>query len=492
MAQTFSAEQLSTFGLWMDGDDLDRNPEQRREYERLSAYWERVIFGPESDKLKEEVMRDVIRAKSQGDEQKMYFISKFATYRNQYQSWLTNHKEDDVVVQHRDLSVFLMLVRTYAEIFDVGLYYLFSHTNVIDNIHIVGTAMTCIHEDGRCLLATLPYTKTVSGASKLTNQYASRVGKRVDIAFPHNNLDTPRAHRMAVRIKTPADGFIANIRLHRASNPTQKGMVDYGFITWEALNFIQRLVRTALPGMISGAPGSAKTTFLRTLIYAMPPWEPVFIVEHAPELFVDSLLDDNQRPWLKIVHAHVVQGANSEGVGAIPFAEIFQWGLQEDVRRFVVGEIADRESMSTFIHALQTGQSGALATIHANSVEDTVNRMATLLASEYQREVAWENIGTNLRWIVHCAIRQPAQPGQRVTRFVTGIGLVIHREFGSPPQILHAYRRDATTHALERADDFDVCLSILQNSERERFGETLGDELPKDRPFRHTQGGFHA
>ncbi|KJE75763.1 type II/IV secretion system protein [Ferrimicrobium acidiphilum DSM 19497] len=106
------------------------------------------------------------------------------------------------------------------------------------------------------------------------------------------------------------------------------------------------------------------------------------------------------------------------GVGSIPFDEIFKWGLQEDVRRMIIGELADPESMLTFINALQTGQSGALATLHAQSVADTVTRVAQLLSSYYDRSVAWEYLGQNLRFIVHC---QVVRSSTQERRFVTGL-----------------------------------------------------------------------
>ena len=485
MRTVFSTEKLTQNHLWIDMNVYLNDPEQRIAFDQMRVVYSSVLFSPLAEETKSEIQRELSTAGSTTQEQEYYFLTHWTRIAdNIAKALLHSAKNNSGVARNSPHFANLIATRIYSELFDVGLYMVYSYTDAISNIHIIGTRMFCYRSDGSTWFALIPAAADWRKAVELANYYGRHVNKRFDLGFPHNNLDSTRQHRIAVRQTTvQTDGFVAAIRLHRAVHYSPIDMINSGFISVEATNFIHRCVYAALPGLITGAPGSAKTTFLRTLTSAIPRTDPIFSVEYAPELFLDTLRHPvDGLPYFSTLHCHVVQGANAEGVGSIPFDEIFKWGLQEDVRRMIIGELADPESMLTFINALQTGQSGALATLHAQSVADTVTRVAQLLSSYYDRSVAWEYLGQNLRFIVHC---QVVRSSTQERRFVTGVGWLdfnpntVH-DSDRPPLVHHVFERDFRTGELNRGPGFEEAMRQLCDAEDHAFGSNFGLELSNE------------
>jgi len=484
MRRHLSADELTNRGLWVNLDDFLNDAQVRSDAETARETLARFLFGDFARIVLDEVRTDLSNRFSTSTEQELHFLASFQTLLQSTASNITKSNDRSIVSGiKRNAGFFslLLMVRIYGELYDLGAYMIYSFTEEVNNIHIIGTRMHCYRSNGQTWFALIPASSSASDMIALTSHYARSVDKRFDRGFTANNLDTSRQYRAAVRQKTPQfDAFIGVIRFHQHITPDQRGMVDYGYITFEAFNFINRCVAAAMPGLITGAPGSGKTTFLRAMTLAIPRTDPLLTVEYAPELFLDLLRDANDLPWFTTLHTHIVQGSSAEGTGAVPFDEIFKWGLQEDVVRFIVGEIADSASMITFINALQTGQSGALATLHANSVQDTVVRVTSLLSEVYPRAIAWQYLGQNLRFIVHSMKMRTAT---RERRFVTGIGWVDVNStltYDQPPIVHSVFERDLNADALVRGPGFAEGMRQLMEAERRAFGHDFGADLPTD------------
>ncbi len=482
MRSQLSAEVLTQSGLWVNLDDYYNNTESQLGADRVRSNFGAFLFGDFARRAKENVQAELSRASSSGVTQELTFLNTFGSRIKSMADELLHSKAFGAnVARSAPFYAQLLLLRIYGELFDLGIYMAYCYTEDVSNIHIIGTRMLCYRSNGQVWFALLPAARTPGDMVSLSSHYARSVNKRFDRGFAHNNLDTTRQYRVAVRqATTQFDDFIGVIRLHKHINPSPEDMVSYGYLTYEAFNFVNRCVSASLPGLITGSPGSGKTTFLRAMTLAIPRTSPIFSVEHAPELFLNALTDDRGLPWFSTLHTHIVQGQNAEGTGGISFPEIFQWGLQEDVVRFIVGEIADAQSMLTFINALQTGQSGALATLHANSVVDTINRVSSLLAETYPREIAWEYLGQNLRFIVHA---QKMNTATQERRFVTGIGWVraeVTGRYDAPPTVHDVFVRNFRSGELLRGEGFDEAMRQLMEAEDRAFGSNLGPDLPTD------------
>jgi pilus assembly protein CpaF len=118
--------------------------------------------------------------------------------------------------------------------------------------------------------------------------------------------------------------------------------------------------------LIAGPAGSGKTTLLRSLLNQFS-HERVITIEDAAELGLSS---QNAVSLLSRV-------ANVEGQGEIGLDRLLIEALRMSPDRIAVGEVRGSE-LVTMLDALNTGHSGAGATIHANSLVAVASRLLTI------------------------------------------------------------------------------------------------------------------
>jgi pilus assembly protein CpaF len=136
---------------------------------------------------------------------------------------------------------------------------------------------------------------------------------------------------------------------------------------------VARLLTTAVRGranvVISGGTGSGKTTLLNTLAGSIPLGQRIITVEDAAELRLPA-------------GAHVVRlesrPANAEGVGRVTIRELVRNALRMRPDRLIVGECRGGEALD-MLQAMNTGHEGSLTTCHANSPDDALRRIETMV-----------------------------------------------------------------------------------------------------------------
>ena len=88
---------------------------------------------------------------------------------------------------------------------------------------------------------------------------------------------------------------------------------------------------------------------------------------------------------LRLPHPHVVRfetrEATPDGVGEVALDHLLRTALRMRPDRLVVGEIRGHEAVH-LLQALNTGHDGSLATVHANSALDALDRLSTLVLHE--------------------------------------------------------------------------------------------------------------
>lgn len=118
--------------------------------------------------------------------------------------------------------------------------------------------------------------------------------------------------------------------------------------------------------LIAGAAGSGKTTLLRSLL-ANFAHERVITIEDSAELKLQS---PNSVSLLS-------RSANVEGQGEIGMSQLLAEALRMSPDRIAVGEVRGAE-LVTMLDALNTGHSGAGATVHSNSLESVSRRLSAI------------------------------------------------------------------------------------------------------------------
>jgi len=120
--------------------------------------------------------------------------------------------------------------------------------------------------------------------------------------------------------------------------------------------------------VISGGTGSGKTTLLNVVSAFIPEDERIVTIEDAAEL---------QLPQEHVISLEA-RPPNIEGKGAIPIRELVKNSLRMRPDRIVVGECRGGEALD-MLQAMNTGHDGSLTTAHANTPQDALSRLETMV-----------------------------------------------------------------------------------------------------------------
>jgi pilus assembly protein CpaF len=231
------------------------------------------------------------------------------------------------------------------------------------------------------------------------------VGRRVDELNPMADARLADGSRVNVVIPPLAiDGPTLSVRRFTAARPDPDELVAGGTLTPELAELLADAVRERRSILISGGTGSGKTTLLNALSSWINPAERVVTIEDAAEL--------------RLRQPHVVRlesrPASVEGRGAVTIRDLLRNALRMRPDRIVIGEVRGAEALD-LLTALNTGHSGALSTVHANSPEDALRRLETL--------AMMAGIG-----LPHAAVRE---------QIARGVELVVHlvRESGGERRV---------------------------------------------------------
>lgn len=134
-----------------------------------------------------------------------------------------------------------------------------------------------------------------------------------------------------------------------------------------AINFFEKFVSVILTE--SGGTGSGKTTFLNALSNYIPKDERIITIEDSAELQIAGIQN---------LVSLETRNANSSGAGQITMQELIKSSLRMRPERIIVGEVRGGEALD-MLQAMNTGHDGSLSTGHANSTEDMLSRLETMV-----------------------------------------------------------------------------------------------------------------
>jgi pilus assembly protein CpaF len=120
--------------------------------------------------------------------------------------------------------------------------------------------------------------------------------------------------------------------------------------------------------VVSGGTSSGKTTLLNALAATIGATERIITLEDTAEL---------RLPVAHVLRLETRPGT-ADGLAAISMPELLRAALRLRPDRLVVGEIRGDEA-TELVQALNTGHDGSLATVHANSADDALARIESLV-----------------------------------------------------------------------------------------------------------------
>jgi len=192
-------------------------------------------------------------------------------------------------------------------------------------------------------------------------------GRRLDLSNPFVDARLPDGSRLHVAIpQVTAEHWAVNIRKHLMRGKSLDELMNMGVCSEEVSRFLNSAVIANLNILVSGSTGAGKTTLLNSLVSAVPAKSRVLTVEEVFEL----------KPRVPDCVALQTRPANLQGEGEIPLRRLIKEALRMRPTHLVVGEIREAESLDLLI-ALNSGLPG-MATIHANSARDAVDKLQIL------------------------------------------------------------------------------------------------------------------
>jgi pilus assembly protein CpaF len=161
----------------------------------------------------------------------------------------------------------------------------------------------------------------------------------------------------------------------------------------DMVDFMHAIVKARLNVLVCGGTGSGKTTMLNCMSSFIPADERIVTIEDSAELLL-------QQP-------HVVRletrPPNVEGKGEVSQRDLVKNSLRMRPDRIIVGEVRGGEVFD-MLQAMSTGHDGSIATVHANTPRDAIQRLEMMMllsgASIPQRAMR-QQIASALNMVIH-------------------------------------------------------------------------------------------
>jgi pilus assembly protein CpaF len=234
---------------------------------------------------------------------------------------------------------------------------------------------------------------------------ANKLGKRLNEDNPLLNAQLPDGSRLAAVIPPvvrPAPAMV--IRKFSSRKFTTDDLINRGTLTRELADYLAQQIEGGKTILISGGTGTGKTTLLNILAQSIPSRERIVIIEDTTELVI-------QKP-----NVLAVECQTDTYKSPVSFEDLLKSALRWRPDRIILGEVRGTEAR-TLLDSFNTGHSGSLATIHANSATKALRRFANLVMRGHQQSTI-EDIEAEIGEAVDFVIHIERQPGRRAVREV--------------------------------------------------------------------------
>ena len=225
-------------------------------------------------------------------------------------------------------------------------------------------------------------------------QIVAKCNRVVNEASPIADARLENGARVNIVLAPVAlNGPVITIRRFPKHPITMEDLLRYGSISQQAAEELERLVAAGYNIFISGGTGSGKTTFLNALSQFIPDTERIITIEDSAELQLQGISN--------LVRLET-RNANMDGTKPITIRDLIKSAFRMRPDRIVVGEVRGGEAID-MLQALNTGHDGSLSTGHANSSEDMLARLETmvLMGMELPLSAIRRQIASGVDIIVH-------------------------------------------------------------------------------------------
>ena len=302
--------------------------------------------------------------------------------------------------------------QVYSSIRGFGLLDTIMNDDTITEVMINGPDNVFIEQKGR-LFKLDKHFESQRRLEDIIQRIVGLAGREVNQANPICDTRLPDGSRVNVVLPPIAlCGPTITIRKFSKTPMTIERLIQYGSLTQEIADKLELLVKSKYNIFVCGGTGSGKTTFLNALSNYIPKDERVITIEDSAELQivgVENLVSLETR------------NANTSGAGEITIRDLIKSSLRMRPERIVVGEVRGGEALD-MLQAMNTGHDGSLSTGHANSTQDMLSRLETMVlqgAAGLPLEAIRQQIASAVDIIVHLSrLRDKSRKTMEITEVV--------------------------------------------------------------------------
>ena len=287
-----------------------------------------------------------------------------------------------------------MVKRIYGELRGYGLLESILDDESITEVMVHGPDQIFIERKGQLER----YPQSFGSKEELRHvisKIVETVKRSVDTKNPIQDARLSDGSRVHVVLSNIAQqGDILTIRKFTAKPMTIDMLIEYGSITPDVAEFLDKLVKAKYNIFVSGGTGSGKTTYLNALSNFIQKDQRIITIEDSAELRIDGI--DN-------LVSLETRNKNDSGEGGITIQNLIKASLRMRPDRIVVGEVRGEEALD-MLQAMNTGHEGSMSTGHANSAKDMLTRLETMImqgGSDLPLDAIRRQIGSALDIIIH-------------------------------------------------------------------------------------------
>jgi pilus assembly protein CpaF len=230
---------------------------------------------------------------------------------------------------------------------------------------------------------------------------ARRLGNDISEAKPILDSRLPDGSRVAAVLPPCSiQGVALTIRKFNSHKFKMNDLIERGTVTLDLAKQLEEFVIQRKNILICGGTGSGKTTLANILMEFIADHERIVLIEDTAEIQIhkENVLRFEAR-------------REQNGLPAVTIRDLLKATLRHRPDRIIVGEIRGGEAFD-LLQLLNTGHSGTISTVHANSATQGVSRFTTCVLQS-GIEMPYQAIKTNIAESLDIMIQIERRPGLR-------------------------------------------------------------------------------
>ncbi len=230
---------------------------------------------------------------------------------------------------------------------------------------------------------------------------ARRLGDDISEAKPILDSRLPDGSRVAAVIPPCSiHGVALTIRKFNSHRLKMKDLIEIGTVTPDLAEQLEGFVAQRKNILICGGTSSGKTTLANVLMEFIPDYERIVLIEDTAEIQIqkENVLRFEAR-------------REQNDLPAVTIRDLLKATLRHRPDRIIVGEIRGGEAFD-LLQLLNTGHSGTLSTVHANSAAQGISRFTTCVLQSGV-EMPYRAIKTNIADSLNIIVQIERRPGKR-------------------------------------------------------------------------------